>query len=115
LILASCLVISAAWRVLYEAQRKGALATTGLYAWVRRPQYVGFTLGMFGFLLQRPGLLTLAVSPVLNVRAISTAGGAGSHSAFRRGLSRHAKTVPGFIPRLGARVTAVQPTDRKRR
>jgi protein-S-isoprenylcysteine O-methyltransferase Ste14 len=32
LILAGFLVISAAWRVLYEAQRKNALATTGPYA-----------------------------------------------------------------------------------
>ena len=31
------LMISAAWRVLYEAQRRHALATTGPYAYVRHP------------------------------------------------------------------------------
>ena len=65
LIIAGFLLISAAWRVLYEAQRKRALATTGPYAYVRHPQYVGFILVMFGFLLQWPTLLTLAMFPVL--------------------------------------------------
>jgi protein-S-isoprenylcysteine O-methyltransferase Ste14 len=32
---------------------------------VRHPQYVGFILVMFGFLLQWPTLLTLAMFPVL--------------------------------------------------
>jgi protein-S-isoprenylcysteine O-methyltransferase Ste14 len=44
------ILISNAWSVLYEAQRQGELATTGPYANVRHPQYVGFILVMFGFL-----------------------------------------------------------------
>jgi methanethiol S-methyltransferase len=55
------IVISAGWKVLYEAQRQHALATTGIYSCVRHPQYVGFILVMFGFLLQWPTLLTLAM------------------------------------------------------
>ena len=58
-------LISAAWRVLYAAQRQRALATTGPYAYVRHPQYAGFVLVLFGFLLQWPTLLTLAMFPVL--------------------------------------------------
>ena len=57
------ILISNAWSVLYEAQRRGELATTGPYAHVRHPQYVGFILVMFGFLLQWPTLLTLAMFP----------------------------------------------------
>lgn len=117
LILAGFLVISAAWRVLYEAQRKGALATAGPYAWVRHPQYVGFILIMLGFLLQWPTVLTLAMFPILvwmyvrlarqeEYEAIATFG-----DAYRD----YARTVPGFIPRLAARVPAAQPTDRTRR
>src|SRR3546814_3952210 len=45
-------LISAAWKVLYDAQRQRELATTGVYAYVRHPQYGGFILVMFGFLLQ---------------------------------------------------------------
>ncbi len=59
------ILISASWRVLHEAQRRRALATTGPYAHVRHPQYVGFILIMFGFLLQWPTLLTLLMFPVL--------------------------------------------------
>lgn len=58
-------VIAAAWRVLFEAQQRRELATTGPYGYVRHPQYVGFILVMFGFLLQWPTILTLAMFPAL--------------------------------------------------
>jgi len=35
-------LLSAAWRVLYHAQRRGAMAYTGPYARIRHPQYVAF-------------------------------------------------------------------------
>ena len=59
------ILVSAAWKVLYEAQRRRALATTGPYAHVRHPQYLGFILIMLGFLFQWPTLLTLAMFPPL--------------------------------------------------
>src|SRR5215207_1568578 len=58
-------LIAAAWRVLYNAQSIGKLATTGPYSYVRHPQYVGFVLVLSGFLLQWPTLLTLLMFPVL--------------------------------------------------
>jgi protein-S-isoprenylcysteine O-methyltransferase Ste14 len=58
-------LISVGWKILYEAQRAHRLATTGPYAYVRHPQYVGFIIVMLGFLLQWPTLLTLAMFPVL--------------------------------------------------
>ena len=42
-------LISAGWRVLYHAQQQRKLATTGVYAYVRHPQYDGFILVMLGF------------------------------------------------------------------
>lgn len=59
------LLISTGWKVLYEARRRHELATSGIYAYVRHPQYVGFVSVMFGFMLQWPTLLTLAMFPVL--------------------------------------------------
>ena len=41
------------------------LATTGAYAYLRHPQYVGFILILLGFLLQWPTVLTLAMFPIL--------------------------------------------------
>ena len=58
-------MLAAAWNVLYRARREGRLATTGLYGRLRHPQYVGFVLILFGFLLQWPTILTLAMFPVL--------------------------------------------------
>ncbi|MDP1741631.1 MAG: isoprenylcysteine carboxylmethyltransferase family protein [Polaromonas sp.] len=58
-------LLSSAWNVLYHAQRKGILATSGAYARIRHPQYVAFVLILLGFLLQWPTLLTLLMFPVL--------------------------------------------------
>src|SRR3990167_4852843 len=57
--------LSSAWKVLYIAQKERTLAVTGPYARIRHPQYVGFVLIMFGFLLQWPTLLTLVMFPIL--------------------------------------------------
>lgn len=67
LIFAGFLMLSSAWNVLYHAQRSHRLAKTGLYAKIRHPQYVAFVMIMFGFLLQWPTLVTLAMFPVLVV------------------------------------------------
>ena len=60
-------LLSSAWNVLYHAQRKGALATSGAYARIRHPQYLAFVLVLLGFLLQWPTLLTLLMFPILLV------------------------------------------------
>lgn len=59
------ILLSAAWKVLYQAQKNHQLATTGPYARIRHPQYVAFILVMFGFLLQWPTLVTLLMFPIL--------------------------------------------------
>lgn len=64
-IIGGFLILASAWRVLHAAQRDGTLATTGVYARIRHPQYTGFMLIMFGFLLQWPTLPTLIMFPIL--------------------------------------------------
>ena len=95
------MLISAAWRILYAAQRQRVLAQTGPYAYVRHPQYVGFVLVMFGFLLQWPTLLTLAMFTVLVWMYVRLA-----HSEEREAIVEfgdlyrsYAAHVPAFIPR----------------
>ena len=58
-------LLASAWTVLYAAQRQHGLATTGPYARIRHPQYVGFILIMTGFLFQWPTLVTLSMYPIL--------------------------------------------------
>ncbi|KAB2916708.1 MAG: isoprenylcysteine carboxylmethyltransferase family protein [Hyphomicrobiaceae bacterium] len=108
LIVAGFVLISAAWRVLYAAQQKNELATTGPYAHVRHPQYVGFVLIMFGFLLQWPTLLTLAMFPVLlwmYVRLARTEE-REAIAAFGDAYRQYAARVPAFLPHLLKRTDA---------
>jgi protein-S-isoprenylcysteine O-methyltransferase Ste14 len=95
------ILIAAAWRVLYEAQLRRALATTGPYARVRHPQYAGFVLVMFGFLLQWPTLLTLAMFPVLVWMYVRLAKREEREAVAQFGetYARYAEQVPAFIPR----------------
>ncbi|MGH3682061.1 MAG: methyltransferase family protein, partial [Natronosporangium sp.] len=65
LIIAGFVLIGAGWRQLHAAARTGRLATSGVYQWVRHPQYAGFLAIMVGFLLMWPTLVTLVMFPVL--------------------------------------------------
>jgi protein-S-isoprenylcysteine O-methyltransferase Ste14 len=96
------ILISTAWKVLYEAQRRQALATTGPYSYVRHPQYVGFVLVMFGFLLQWPTILTLGMFPVLVFMYVRLAREEEREalSAFGKAYADYAARVPAFIPGL---------------
>jgi methanethiol S-methyltransferase len=97
-------LISAAWKVLYDAQRRKTVATTGAYSYVRHPQYVGFILVMFGFLLQWPTILTLAMFPVLTIMYVKLA--KNEEREAEREIAdeyrKYAAEVPGFIPKIGA-------------
>ena len=94
-------LLAKSWRVLWQAQRTHALATTGPYAHVRHPQYVAFILIMFGFLLQWPTLLTLAMFPVLVFMYVRLARSEerDADREFGDAYRRYAAQVPGFIPR----------------
>ncbi len=65
LIVGGLMLLAAAWRVLYRAQRKATLACTGPYAYIRHPQYMAFLVIMVGFLIQWPTLPTLIMFPIL--------------------------------------------------
>lgn len=96
------ILISAAWKMLYDAQQTRSLATTGPYSYVRHPQYVGFILVMFGFLLQWPTILTLAMFPVLTFMYVRLARSEekDAQAEFGMAYDKYAADVPGFIPKL---------------
>jgi methanethiol S-methyltransferase len=95
-------LIAKAWKVLYDAQRQGSLATTGPYAYVRHPQYIGFVLIMFGFLLQWPTLLTLAMFPILVWMYARLARSEEREVAAEFGAAyrQYAARVPRLVPHL---------------
>jgi len=100
LIGAGFLLIASAWRVLYAAQQRGMLATTGPYDYVRHPQYVGFVVVLFGFLVQWPTLLTLVMFPVLVVMYLRLAKQEEREvrTKFGEVYDRYAERVPAFLP-----------------
>ncbi|OGI52285.1 MAG: isoprenylcysteine carboxyl methyltransferase [Candidatus Muproteobacteria bacterium RIFCSPHIGHO2_02_FULL_65_16] len=95
------ILLARAWRVLYAAQRTHTLATTGPYARIRHPQYAAFVLIMFGFLVQWPTLLTLAMFPVLTYMYVRLARREEREVAAEFGpeYQRYAARTPAFIPR----------------
>jgi protein-S-isoprenylcysteine O-methyltransferase Ste14 len=98
------ILISSAWRVLYEAQRQERLAMTGPYAYVRHPQYLGFVLVMGGFLVQWPTLLTLAMFPILVAMYIrlSLIEEREARRRFGEAYYQYEFHVPRFLPHLGS-------------
>jgi methanethiol S-methyltransferase len=102
LIAGGFILLAAAWRVLYAAQQRHQLATTGAYAYLRHPQYAGFILIMLGFLLQWPTILTLAMFPIL-VAMYMRLGHREEREAraeFGEAYARYAAVTPAFVPRL---------------
>jgi protein-S-isoprenylcysteine O-methyltransferase Ste14 len=101
-IIGGFLTLSYAWHTLWQAQGKGILATSGLYARMRHPQYSAFILIMFGFLLQWPTLVTLVMFPILTFMYVHL--GLKEEKAERKEYGaeydRWAAVTPAFIPRF---------------
>ncbi len=110
LIVAGFWVLASAWKVLYEAQRARRLATTGAYARIRHPQYVGFVLIMTGFLLQWPTLVTLSMFPILvfMYARLAKREQVEMLAQFGEEYRSYMAQVPAFIPKVGSSETVSQ-------
>lgn len=111
LIIGGIILLGKAWKILYTAQKKHRLATTGAYKFIRHPQYVAFILIIIGFLLQWPTILTLLMAPILIIRYILLAKSEDKHM-----MIKHPKTnqlyrlrTPGFFPSITYVIKAVLP------
>jgi protein-S-isoprenylcysteine O-methyltransferase Ste14 len=98
------ILLSTAWRVLYGAQRSHHLATSGIYARIRHPQYVGFVAIMFGFLLQWPTLVTLVMFPILvfMYAHLARREEQDMEREFGDEYRQYAARTPRFIPDFGS-------------
>jgi protein-S-isoprenylcysteine O-methyltransferase Ste14 len=98
-------LLAVAWKVLYQAVQKNALATSGPYALIRHPQYVAFVMVMFGFLLQWPTLITLLMFPLLLLVYMRLARTEERDAEVRYGgqWREYAARTPRFIPQLSRR------------
>ncbi|MDP2371700.1 methyltransferase family protein [Rhodoferax sp.] len=95
------MLLSAAWNVLYHAQRQHTLATTGPYARIRHPQYVAFVMILLGFLLQWPTLLTLLMFPILLLMygRLAVTEEREMRTQFGETFERYARDTSRFLPR----------------
>jgi protein-S-isoprenylcysteine O-methyltransferase Ste14 len=58
-------ILVSAWKILHKAQISKNLAKTGIYGFIRHPQYIGFLAIMLGFLMMWPTISTLIMFPIL--------------------------------------------------
>lgn len=96
------IMLSSAWEKLYKAQKQRKLATTGLYARIRHPQYVGFVAIMLGFLLQWPTIVTIVMFPVLvfMYARLAKIEEKEMEKEFGKDYEKYAKKIPAFIPKI---------------
>jgi protein-S-isoprenylcysteine O-methyltransferase Ste14 len=96
------LLLASSWDILYKAQRSHTVATTGPYARVRHPQYIGFVIIMFGFLLQWPTLVTLIMFPILVTMyaLLARHEEQDSIAQFGEEYRQYMRQVPAFFPYL---------------
>lgn len=102
LIVAGALLAIFGWRQIHKAVRKNEMAQTGLYRYIRHPQYTGFFLFLLGSIINWPTLLTLLTLPILwwvylrlakseEQDAIATFG-----DKYRDYMSRTGRFLPGI-------------------
>lgn len=96
------IILSYSWHSLWKAQKEHKLATSGLYAYVRHPQYAAFIAIMLGFLLQWPTLVTLIMFPILTYMYVRLALSEEktAQAEFGEEYQRWAAKTPRFFPKL---------------
>ena len=91
------------WRELYHARQKNQLVTTGLYHFVRHPQYAGLFLGLFGEgIVHWPTLFSIVIFPIIVIAYTYLARSEEKKviAQFGDQYREYQARVPMFIPRL---------------
>jgi protein-S-isoprenylcysteine O-methyltransferase Ste14 len=93
-------IIAHGWSKIHRAQ--DTLVTSGLYAWVRHPQYSGLFLITIGLLIQWPTIVTLVTWPILlfMYARLARREEAEMERQFGEVYRAYATRVPRFVPRL---------------
>lgn len=94
------LLVIYGWKQIYQA--KGKLVTTGLYRYVRHPQYLGFLLITLGMNVQWLTIIMLALWPVLVLlyNKLSKTEEKEAEKTFGEEYLKYKRRVPAFIPRI---------------
>jgi len=100
LITTGLIVVTLGWRQIYLA--RSDLVTSGIYRYVRHPQYIGFFLVILGFLIQWPTLITLVMAPILfwMYRRLARREELVMIDQFGDTYRNYMTRVNGFLPRM---------------
>ncbi|MFX0067155.1 MAG: methyltransferase family protein [Candidatus Hermodarchaeota archaeon] len=100
IILIGIFLIIFGWRRIFKS--KGELVTTGIYGYVRHPQYLGILLLTIGMNIQWPTIFTLLIWPLLVILYYRLAKKEEKEMEKRIGeqYREYKKKVPMLIPRL---------------
>jgi protein-S-isoprenylcysteine O-methyltransferase Ste14 len=96
-------LLAKGWYDVYRASRDGRLATTGPYAAVRHPQYLGIFIALLGQLIHWPTIPTLVLFPFIVAAYVHLAKREERElvSRFGENYLRYRAQVPMFWPHRG--------------
>ena len=88
------------WRQVYYARKEERLVTSGLYHYMRHPQYTGIFLALFGQLIHWPTFLTLFFFPIILLAYyyLARKEEAVLIQRFGSGYEPYRRRVPMFLP-----------------
>jgi len=99
------------WHQLYKARQKNRLITTGLYKFVRHPQYTGLFIGLFGEgVVHWPTLFSVGLFPIIVLAYYLLSRSEEKHvlEKFGEEYRLYQQQVPMFIPRYGQWKTLIK-------
>lgn len=101
-------LVAVGWAQVFGARYE--LRTSGIYRFVRHPQYLGLILVIVALNIQWPTILTLAMAPVLIIMYVRQARREDKEleARFGRAFAAYATRVPAFIPRLRPRIVVAE-------
>lgn len=101
-VVVGALLIIFGWSRIYKGKGAGKLVTSGIYARVRHPQYLGFLLLTLGMLFEWTTIFTLALWPFLALLyyRLARTEEKEAEEEFGEEFREYKRRVPMFIPRL---------------
>ena len=96
--IAGVLLVIAGWKLIYKSHDD--IATSGIYGYIRHPQYLGFILITLGWLIHWPTIPTAIMWPILVVMYYKLAKKEEKQmeETFGKRYLVYRKTVPMLIP-----------------
>lgn len=97
------IIMGKGWKLIHGTQ--GDLVTSGVYSYVRHPQYSGLFLVTIGMLIQWPTIITLIMWPILTYAyyRLAMREEREVEKKFGHEYAVYRETVPAFIPRFKKR------------